>query len=275
MSTTDTLDERIRHLVVELMESAPQAPTVSELEWRGDLGTTRTGAGRLMGVRRRPLFVISGIGTAVAVVLLLVLLLPSVGQHQPVAAAAQLNQIAVNAENQPTPSLGSGQYLETQNDVSLLATVTQVGSTPTPNAQATITGKITQWTDRYGDSCISATSSPAQFASPTNREAWSAAGVLDSPTGQPATSCESSSVSLIPSDSPSTTGGIIDVSALPTDPAVLADELSSGATGITSLDQISLPAGENAGFVRAANLPLARPSAVRPCSRLLCSRHSL
>ena len=261
MPMTDAVDHQIRLLVTELMESAPQAPSLSELEWRDD--QIAAGSNRAMQrarSRRRPLALLGGLGAVVAVILLLVLLLPSAGEHQPVAAAAQLSQIAANAAGQPTPSLSEGQYLETDSTVSLLATVTQVGSTPTPNAQATIKGTISQWTDRFGDSCISATSSPAQFASPANQAAWKAAGVLDSPTDQPATSCVTVSESLIPSDAASASGGIIDVSALPTDPSVLAHELSTGTTGVAGLDQMSLPSGENAGFERAANL-LVGPTA--------------
>jgi hypothetical protein len=258
---TDTLDERIRELVTELMESAPQAPSLSELEWRDDrVPAASNRAMQRARLRRHPLALLGGLGAVVGVILLLVLLLPSAGEHQPAAAAAQLSQIAANAAGQPTPSLSDGQYLETESTVSLLATVTQVGSTPTPNAQATINGTITQWTDRFGDSCISATSSPAQFASPANQAAWKAAGVLDSPTDQPATSCVTVSESLIPSDSASQSGGIVDVSTLPTDPSVLAHELSTGTTGVAGLDQMSLPPGENAGFERAANL-LVGPTA--------------
>jgi hypothetical protein len=34
MSTADTLDSRIRSMIAELIESAPQAPALPELEWR-------------------------------------------------------------------------------------------------------------------------------------------------------------------------------------------------------------------------------------------------
>ena len=250
---TDILDEEIRLLVVELVESAPQAPTLSELEWRdGEADETAVHLGRRTMVRRRPLVVGGGFGAIAAVILLVVLLLPS-GQHEPVAAAAQLNQIADNVVSEGAPSLSQGQYLETESRISILATVSQVGSTPTPGALATITATITQWTDRFGDACVLATSSPAEFASPVNQAAWKAAGVLTTPTGQPVTSCSTVSQSLIPGES--TPGsGIIDVSTLPTDPATLADQLSSGSTGIASLDQLELPAGENAGFERAADL---------------------
>ncbi len=217
---------------------------------------------RRLRKRSRRLVVMGGVGAAVAALLLVVLIIPNIGPRQPVAAAAELRQIASNAASQTAPQLGVGQYLSTEERVSLFASVTQVGPTQTPDAQATIAATVNQWTDEYGDTCISATSTPAQFATPANQAAWKAAGVLDSPNGQPDTSCVTNSPS--PFGSPTEDGGIIDVSHLPTDPSVLAHQLSTGTTGISGLDQLSLPKGENVGFDRAVYLLVSPAQGVTP-----------
>jgi len=215
-------------------------------------------------LRKRPrrLVVMGGGGAAVAALLLVVLLVPNIASRQPVAAAVELRQIASNAASQSAPQLGAGHYLSTEERVSLLASVAQVGPTPTPNAQATIGATVNQWTDEYGDTCISATSTPAQFATSANQAAWKAAGVLNSPKGQPDTSCVT--ISPSPFGSPTEHGGIIDVSHLPTDPSVLAHQLSTGTTGIAGLDQLSLPKGENPGFDRAVYLLVSPTQGVTP-----------
>ena len=88
--------------------------------------------------------------------------------------------------------------------------------------------------------------------------------MLDSPTDQPVTSCITASDSPIPSDQSPEDQGIINVSSLPTDPSVLARELSTGTTGVPSLDQITIPGGGNAGFERAADLLVGPTTGATP-----------
>ena len=219
---------------------------------------------RRLRSRPRRAVVIGGIGAAVAVVLLIVLLLPNIGQHPPLAAAAELRQIATNAASQSTPPLGTGQYLMTEERVSLFANVTSVGNTPTPNAQATVGATIKQWADENGDTCVSANTGPAQFASPANQAAWKAAGLLDRPNGQPDISCVSFAGGASTSIGLEDGAGVINVSSLPTDPSALAHQLTTGTTDISALNRVSLSQGENAGFERAAILLVGPTSGTTP-----------
>jgi hypothetical protein len=210
-------------------------------------------------VRRHRIFAVAGgAGTAAAAALLVVFLLPSVGQHEPLAAAAELRQIAANASTRTPAQLGRGQLLLTEVQVSLLGQVTQIGSSPTPAAQATVNGTIKEWSDAYGDSCISSSSGPAQFASPANLAAWKAAGMLESPTGQPAISCTNAGYP-VPGGA-----GVIDVASLPTDSSTLARELRTGTTGIPLLDQVTPGQSVNPGFERAAFLLIGPTTGATP-----------
>lgn len=97
----------------------------------------------------------------------------------------------------------------------------------------------------------------AQFVSPTNQQAWVAAGLLvDQST--PSISCVSSTS---PQSSAVGSGwGAFNISSLSTDPTTLAHELVTGKTGIPGLDQ--LPYDEalgDPGFTRAVAL-LVGPS---------------
>jgi hypothetical protein len=181
-----------------------------------------------------------------AVVLLVAALFPIAGSRSgSEAAGAQLHYIAVKAASQLPPQLGSNEWLLTEQNVSFSAQVSQVGSTPTPEAQATVSATIQEWSNNDGESCTSATTSPAEFVSPVNKAAWHSAGLLDSPTTQPVASCSTVTNGFGQGIGP------IDVSGLPTDPSVLAQELTTGTTGISGLDQVSSH-DENAGFARAA-----------------------
>jgi len=206
-----------------------------DAEVAGENAVPRDRVGGRAALSRRRLTVLVSTGGAIAAAMLLVVLLvPSIGQHQPVAAAAALKEIAANAGNQPVPQLSDGQLLHTSERVSMFAQVSQVGSTPTPDAQATVGATVQQWSDKQGNSCISATSGTAQFASPVNAAAWKAAGLLDSPSGQPSTTCELVAGQSTYNSDPAV---VINVSNLTTNPSVLAGELATGTTGIRAVDQ--------------------------------------
>jgi len=206
-----------------------------DAEVSGGNAVPRDRVGGRAAPSRRRLAVLCSTGGAIAAAMLLgVLLVPTVGQHQPVAAAAALKKIAANARNQSVPQLSDGQLLYTSEQVSMFAQVSQVGSTPTPDAQATVGATVQQWTDKHGNSCISMTSGSAQFASPVNAAAWKAAGLLDSPSGQPETLCEVVAGQSTYNSDPAV---VINVSNLTTNPSVLAGELATGTTGIRAVDQ--------------------------------------
>ena len=79
------------------------------------------------------------------------------------------------------------------------------------------------------------------FASPINESAWKAAGLPVDPDTPTSTTCALEGT------------GVIDASKLPTEPAVLAQELDNGTTGIPLLDQ-ELVSGSGGGFDRAVLL---------------------
>lgn len=224
---------------------------------RSEIGRQGTPEARAHRGRRlaRPLALV--VGSAAAALLLVVFLIPGVSQQRPLAAAAELRQIADNAGGQPATSLGTGQYLATTDRISLLGTVSDIGTTATPGAEATIVGTFGLYEDRYGGACVTATSEPAQFAGPVNREAWKAAGMVEVPANQPISTCSPASPSPFQAV-PIEEGGIIDVSSLPTDPAVLARQLTTGTTAVPSINTLFPHPGQSAGFERAVYL-LASP----------------
>ena len=206
----------------------------AEVSVENALSRDRVG-GRAAPSRRRLTVLVSTGGAIAAAMLLVVLMAPSIGQHQPdAAAAAALKKIAANARNQSVPQLSDGQLLHTSEQISMFAENSQVGSTPTPDAQATIGATVQQWSDKQGNSCISATSGTAQFAAPVNAAAWKSAGLLDSPSRQPLTTCYGLAGQLPYNTDPLV---VMNVSGLTTDPSVLAGELATGTTGIRVVDQ--------------------------------------
>ena len=253
MPLTDEVDQQIRSLISELMDAAPPSPSMSELEGQA-WGGVRTD--RIRRVRHSVPRLTAVAGT-IAVGLagfLIVILLPSAGQHEPVAAAAQLQQIASSAANQTIPQLAKGQWLSTEQQVSLSGQVNQVGMTPTPGAQATVAATVRLWSDAYGNDCISASTGPATFATPSNQSAWHAAGMVSAPTVQPITSCTSSAEGGSTPISFGGATGTIDASALPTDPTTLARELVTGTTPSSALNQMTSDGAEASGFERAVVL---------------------
>lgn len=264
MPTTDALDARIRELVAELMASTPQAPVLPGLEWAeaGQLdarsgapadtpGATPAGTHHRPGRRRRVSMLVAGVSTTVVAVLVVVLVLPTAGRRPPAAAAAALRQLATTAASGSLPQLGSGQWLLTHDSVSFSANVGQVGASSTPGAQATMHADIEEWSDGNGDACTSASFDPAQFASPANRAAWTAAGLLVDPTDQLTLGCITVSATT-PHNDFDGGSGVIDVSGLSTDPSTLARQLMEGTTGMAALDRLGPGQQPDAGFERAA-----------------------
>jgi hypothetical protein len=200
-------------------------------------------------------------------VVLAAALLPSVGQHPPVAAAAQLRLIATNAANQVVPQLQRGQWLETQTQELWSMDLEYLGqggggATPVSGAQASAAVTTTQWSNNFGESCYSLSIGPAQFDTPANEAAWDGAGLLNSPHGQeeddPLANPDQCGVSTTSNASNGTglgfDAGTTDVSSLPTNPSTLARELATGTTGIQGLDHLFISPGQNPGFQRVVAL---------------------
>ena len=265
MMTDEALDVKIRSLVTELMESAPQAPPLPQLEW-SDTGKAHQSLRPPARTNWRPrlLTVIGGISTVVVAVLLLLLLLPVSGQHQQSAAAAELRQIGTNFANRPVPRLNRDQWLETKQRISYAMVVDQIGSTKISGAQATVVASQTNWSNNFGETCLLPGLGQAQFASSANEMTWRSVGLTVDPIQQPVSSCSNleganagNGISLLSGS------GTTDVSSLATDPSTLAHELATGTTGISGLDEVG-SGSSNPGFQRAVALLLGPLTGTTP-----------
>jgi hypothetical protein len=197
-------------------------------------------------------------GVVASVVVLLVITAPPVPRGtgpRPTAAfpshlpvGDQLRLIADRVSDQPLPRIGNGQLLFTQAQLSVFASVNNGA------AQTTIELSVQKWSTGGGQTCTLLSAQPAQFASPSEQAAWSALGLLDSPQPPTASECLEGGGGSSP-DAITGAGQLIDVSALPTDPTALAQQLQAGTTGIPALDQL-LPDGAapNMAFQRATLL---------------------
>jgi hypothetical protein len=252
MSTSEVLDAEIRALVIELVESAPPAPSPSAIE--SSQWDSHRSRRKLARTRRRLATTSVGVVVAIAIVLLAVLL-PSAGQRLPVAAAAQLRLIAANASNQPVLTLGRDQWLEVKTKGMYTITVTSMGSRSVSGGSASIPVSSTDWSDNFGQTCWTREFGQAQFASPSNQAAWTSVGLSTRPTHATLPNCQIDSAANARNGAGLAFGaGVTDVSSLPTDPSTLARELTTGTTGIAGIDGLSIPPGENPGFARVVPL---------------------
>lgn len=256
--TSDVLDAKIKMLIAELIDSAPPAP---ELRGPG-LEQRHPSSGRSpLRTDRRRWATLFGLGAAVTLgVVLALVVVPgptSTPLATPAAAAAQLRRIAAATADQPPRRLTGDEWLFRNERASVFAQLLAIGKTPTPGAQATVRVRLSQWSNGNGVTCTFATVSPARFASSANQAAWNRAGLLDSPTKQPLSGC-----ALGPGSEHGPVG-VIDVSKLPLKPSVLAHELESGTTGVTSLDEISNSV-RDAAFERAADILIGPTTGATP-----------
>ena len=176
MPMTDSLDIEIRSLYAELLDAVPPPPPLNEEDLRV--------VAKRRGHRPSRVVTVSGaLGVAGVLAICLGVLLPSSAVFVPNAAAADLRQISASAALQPALTLGPHQWLQTAQQLSASVAITPDSATPHPttNARATIAATVEEWGNSTGMSCVSLVSSSAQFASPTNREAWIANGFLTSP----------------------------------------------------------------------------------------------
>ena len=241
-----------RRLVASIEEaSAAGSPNPKHLKVRHRARLTRRTSLSVGGL--------VAVGVAAAVVALLVVASPPIPHGAPrtgtksfpahLSVGDQLRLVADRAAEQPIPHLGADQALHTQADLSVLADVNN------GTAQATIGMSVQKWSTASGQTCTNLTAQPAQFASPSEQSAWLGLNLLVTPKPPTASQCLQGVGSAAPPDAITGAGQVIDVSSLPIDPAMLAQELQSGTTGIPALDQL-LPdlAAPNPGFQRAAML---------------------
>jgi len=200
--------------------------------------------------RRRTGWVVAALAAVAAGALLIVQVVPTPKTRPPVAAAAQISHLA--AAVQPTPLLQAGQWSSYQLTGLLTASVSTVGKTPTPNAQASIPIGLQVWSNSTGTTCTSQQFGTATFAGPVNADAWHALGLIDAPTNQPVTDCAAGVQAAM---SAGTDLAYLNVSKLTQQPNLLASQLQTGTTGISSIDQTTVgnPAGL-AAFLRLTAL---------------------
>jgi hypothetical protein len=185
---------------------------------------------------------------AVACALLISQVVPSHSKPgRSITAAAQISRLADFV--QPPPPLQAGQWSDYQMHGIVAASVSEVGKTPTPDAQAAIPILLEVWSNSTGTTCTSEQFGTATFASAENAQAWHAIGLIDSPMNQPVTDCRAD---LLGSSNGSTLAAI-DVSHITHDPSALAAQLQGGTTGVQTVDQdatnYDYPASL-AGFIR-------------------------
>ncbi len=260
------LNEQIRELI---NEGAPPVTMAEIMAIQTEVASHPAPPNRRPRRRSRIGLVAGPVAIAAAVVVAVIVIDTASHQHPVITgppmqtAATQLHEIALTADRQPAVSPGPNQWLSTHQAMSISAYVSQVGSTSTPDAQATIDATTGTWSNTTGQACVSAATDPAQFASPADQAAWTAAGLIDQPKVQPVTGCDS----IIQGDATDTltqATGVIDVSSLPTDAATLAGELASGTTGIPAVDGVVGAPGNSAAFERAVILLVGPESGATP-----------
>ena len=196
----------------------------------------------------------TAVGAAAVAATLIFQALPTSKGATPEAAAAEISRLADVV--QPVPPLRSGEWYQYQAQGLLSATVSSgassPGGTPTSQVQASIPVTLGEWSNATGAICASQQFGSATFPDATDAQAWSALGLIDTPTNQPATDC---SAGAGVSNGVGLSVAPIDVSSITHDPATFAAELQAGTTGIESIDEYALgePANQ-AAFERLAVL---------------------
>lgn len=232
-----------------LARSLLDAAIASEVEDDGPQKTERQAPDRRRREARRNRWLAGAAAVVAASVVLIVQGVPSAQERPPVAAAAQIRHLARAIRPPVAPRAGQWSTNEMQGVLS--ADVSAVGGKPTPDAQASIPISFEVWSNSTGTTCTSQTFGTAEFASPTNAQAWHAIGLIDSPASQPVTGCAAGV------EATTGAGGMaaIDVGDLTHDAGTLATELQDGTTRIPVVDGAATgdPALE-AGFVRLTDL---------------------
>lgn len=196
--------------------------------------------------------VVAAAGAAAAAVLLIS---PASSPVTPAsAAAAALTRAGIAAADEPTLTLGPGQYL--YSETKQLSLFTAATAVPAGSAQVPAITQMTpeteqQWqaADGSGRQLITY-DGPSQFATPASEQAWIQAG---KPAIVPPSSGQSSSTFSGAPDPPP------NYSNLPTDPAALLNAIETGTTGLPQADVNRLaPSDPTAVFDMAVQI-LSQP----------------
>jgi hypothetical protein len=148
----------------------------------------------------------------------------------PSAAAAVLDRAALAAADNPTITLGSGQYL--YSEISTLAGKYWQWGSPADSAYTIQPETIQTWVAANGaDRRLTTYDGPQQFATTAGRQAWIAAG--SSPSIAPETNTPSGQYDS--HDGPGGFSAPDDLSQLPTDPATLTQLIDTGKTGLNEI----------------------------------------
>ena len=209
-------------------------------------------------IHRRPLvrWSLSVVAALLVATLIATQVLPSPKATTSQAAAAQLDRLADAVA--PVPVLSAGQWYKSRLQGVVSVSISSVGTTPIPDAQASLPKTSEEWSNATGATCESEQLGTATFATAANAKAWAALGLADNPADQPARSCGAGPPGL-----PSVGGALplIDVTGITHDPATLATELQDGTTGISAIDGVNGGGPENwagaknvAGFIRLTRL---------------------
>jgi hypothetical protein len=238
-----------------LVSAIEQEGKVAPAGWRPWRGSHAAAISRRTAMSLASL-VAAGVAAAVVAV---VVVAPSAPHSKPrttskpfpthLSVGDQLRLVADRVADQPIPQIQADQALYTQANLSVVATVNNGA------AQAIIGLSVRKWSTASGQTCTTLTAQPARFASPSQQAAWVGLHLLVTPNPPTASQCLQGGGGAAPPDAITGGGQLIDVSSLPTDPTVLAQELESGTTGVPALDQLlSDQVAPNPGFQRAAML---------------------
>ena len=181
MPSPNTLDSLIRSTITELIESAPQPPTLPEIELGPALERTNRSGGRLPHRRLRLPILVAVVSVAAAVGTYLAVAAPSKTPgkqlHSKASSNASAHTVLLHdaslADAQPSLVPGPGQWLYVQ---STSGSITDTGvKSGTWNYY--IQGVIQQWTNPAGSNTSSAfyTGQP-QFITEADLAGWEAAG---------------------------------------------------------------------------------------------------
>jgi hypothetical protein len=203
-----------------------------------------------MGRRRRLVVIVATVAAALVVASVLVLA-PSGPQT---SAAAALSRVAATAALQPPQTPGPTQYYYIQQKVSVIMTAHNPADNST--AQATFVGTENSWVSPNGSGETRQSWSMPIFSSLAEEAVWNAMpGQPYDPLG-PLNALQVFFPGQLSRPAAMDKAGFLDVAGLPTQEAQLSQDIENSATGIHSVDDVSV--GANTDFERVAIL-LAGP----------------
>jgi hypothetical protein len=185
------------------------------------------------GGRRYLVPATGALGAACAAAVVAVIAIPGgTAVAPPSAAAAVLDQAALAAADNPTVTLGPGQYLYSEIHT-LAGSYWQWGS-PADSAYTIQPETVQTWVAANGaDRRLTTYDGPQQFATPAGHEAWVQAMQAGEPSIAPQTNTPSGQYDS--QDGPGGFSAPDDLSQLPTNPAALTQLIDTGKTGLNEI----------------------------------------